>query len=143
MKKLRPIIPLLISLFVYSASSAQTGKTIERLESAEQNCLDSGTNMIGCAQTFYFQMDSLLNVVYTQLRSSLDSSQKSALKKDQKVWLAKRSLFFKKTLNTFKKKNPDKSPYGLAIGAQDDAMIMCDDNAEFVKNRVLILLGRL
>lgn len=99
--------------------------------------------MFGCAKKFYFQMDSMLNVIYFKLRSTLDTSKQTGLKKEQKLWLAKRDTYFKKTFSEFKKKNPNNSPYGSAWGAQDDAMFMYNDNAEFIKSRVLILLRKL
>lgn len=130
---------LLFTSVVFSESGyGQTGKTIIRLQEAEQACLDSGVNMLGCTRNFYSQMDSLLNVVYKNLRGTLESSQKSLLKKEQKLWLQKRDAYFKKTLSEFKKKNPNRTE-GTA---QDDAMYMYESNAEFVKNRILNLLGR-
>ena len=118
---------------------AQTAKTIVRLEEAEQACLDSGVYMLGCSKKFYLQMDSLLNVVYLQLRSTLNNTQKDSLRKEQRLWLIKRDAFFKKTLAGFKKKNPGRSE----DTAQDDAMFMYQYNSEFVKKRILDLMGRL
>ena len=122
---------------------AQTEKTIDSLETQYQNCLDKGEYMFGCTKKFYSQIDSMLNVVYFKLRSTLDTTQKAKLKIEQKAWLIKRDTYFKKTLKEFKTKNPDNSPYGSAFGAQDDAMFMYDDNAKFVKDRILTLIKRL
>lgn len=134
---LRVLIFILASTFISQRSSAQTGKTILHLEEAQQACLDSGVYMLGCSRKFYFQMDSLLNVVYINLRSNLDSSKKARLKKEQRSWLVKRDAHFKKTLAEFKRKNPGRSEET----AQDDAMFMYESNAEFVKGRVLTLIG--
>ena len=77
---------------------------------------------------------------FVQLLTHLNNQD---LKKEQKFWLTKRDNYFKKTFNEFKKNNPDKSPYGAAFGVQDDAMTMFDNNAKFVKDRILFLLNRL
>jgi len=139
MKTLLLYISVVAAAFIPVNSPAQNGKTIVRMEEAEQACLDSGVYMPGCAKKFYFQMDSLLNIVYTELRLTLDSSQKVALKKEQKLWLIKRDTYFKKALAGFKKKNPGRSE----DTAQDDAMLMYESNAEFVKNRILYLMEKL
>jgi uncharacterized protein YecT (DUF1311 family) len=122
---------------------SQTAKTIDSLEDQYQSCLDKGGYMLGCSKTFYAQMDSMLNVAYFKLRSTLDTTKQAALKQEQKLWLAKRDAYFRKTLKKFKDNHPDISPYGSATGARDDAMFMHDDNAEFVETRVLELLKRL
>ena len=137
------IIALTITLLVCITGQAQTTKTIDSLENETKRCYDKGGYMLGCAKKFYYQMDSMLNVVYFKLRSGFDSTQKVSLKKEQLKWLATRDAFFKSTFKKFKKNNPAISPYGSAWGAQDDAMFMYDDNAKYIKKRVLILLQRL
>jgi uncharacterized protein YecT (DUF1311 family) len=139
MKTLFLFISIVAATFISINLHAQNGKTIVRIEEAEQACLDSGVNMLGCAKKFYFQMDSLLNVVYSNLRLTLDSSQKAVLKKEQQLWLIKRDAYFKKTFAVFKKKNPDR----WEDTAQDDAMLMYESNSEFVKNRILYLMWKL
>jgi uncharacterized protein YecT (DUF1311 family) len=143
MINLKFIIFLTLLLAISSTGLTQTANTIDSLENQYQGCLDQGDYMFGCTKKFYFQMDSMLNGAYFKLRSTLDTTQQSELKREQKSWLVKRDLYFKKTFKEFKRKNPDNSPYGSAFGAQDDAMFMYDDNAQFVEERVLKLLKRL
>ncbi|HUS02881.1 MAG TPA: lysozyme inhibitor LprI family protein [Chitinophagaceae bacterium] len=136
------LIPTLIFANVLAGFS-QTIKTIDSLQNAEQNCLDRGQYMLGCAKRFYAQMDSMLNLVYLKLHSTLDNTKQVKLKMEQRLWLAKRNTYFKKTLKKFKDNNPNISPSGSAWGAQDDAMFMYDDNAAFVKTRIWELLRRI
>ncbi len=128
---------------IFLSGNAQAEKIINRLETQYQSCLDKGEYMLGCTKNFYFQMDSMLNVVYLKLHSTLSTSQKAKLKIEQKAWLLKRDIYFKMTLKEFETKNQDISPSGPAFGAQNDAMFMYDDNAKFVKDRVLVLIKRL
>jgi len=130
----------LILIPVCSTCFAQSEKTIDSLTTKYQTCLDEGKNMLDCSKLFYRQMDSMLNVVYFKQYSKLDSAHKIQLRNEQRLWLKSRDLFFKKTLNRFKQKNPGISPVGNASGAEDDAMIMLDENAEFVKERIILLL---
>lgn len=140
---IRKYILITILACIGFAGFSQTKNTIDSLQKAEQNCLDQGKYMLGCAKMFYFQMDSMLNVVYLKLSSRLDLEAQSGLRTEQKLWLAKRDTYFKQTLKKFSGANPGISPYGSAGGAQDDAMFMYDDNAAFIKKRVLVLLTRL
>lgn len=142
MTTLKPIALFAFFSIIHLTCFSQTRSVLDSLENRYQACLDKGKNMFGCAKLFYQQMDSLLNVQYKQLRSSCDSVQKENLKQEQLKWLAKRDAYFKQTLNTFKSKNPKADPFGNAFGAQDDAMSMFDDNATFVKKRLLELIGK-
>ncbi len=141
MRYLQKIL-LLILIPVCSTCFAQSEKTIDSLTKKYQTCLDEGKNMLDCSKLFYRQMDSMLNVVYFKQYSKLDSANKIQLRNEQRLWLKSRDVFFKKTLNRFKQKYPGKSPFSSAYGAEDDAMIMHDENAEFVKERILILLKK-
>ncbi|WP_262708012.1 lysozyme inhibitor LprI family protein [Lacibacter luteus] len=98
--------------------------------------------MLDCSKSFYKVMDSMLNIVYFKIAAKLDSNHKIQLRNEQRSWLTSRNVYFKMTLNKFKQKHPGKSPLGNSSGAQDDAMIMHDENAQFVKERILALLKR-
>lgn len=143
MIKLKFIFIFTFCLCIFLEGSAQTEKTIDSLQNQYQNCLNKGERMLECTKKFYFQIDSMLNVVYFKQYSTLNKYQKAKFKTEQKDWLIKRDAYFKKTLKKFKIKNPDISPYGPALGAQDDSMFMYDDNAKFVMSRVLVLIKRL
>lgn len=137
-KTKRSVCIVLFFFFLTIISHSQTIATIDSLEDESQSCLDKGEFMLGCSIRFYDQMDSMLNKVYNKLRSELDSSQKELLKKEEKDWLKKRDKFFKQTnaeLEKIIKKNGN--------AGQDDEMFRYQENARFVKERVLELIKRL
>lgn len=143
MRLIKSLLPVIFVLSLPAIGFSQTMKTIDSLETAHQHCLDDVKySMLRCEKYFYAQMDSLLNVVYWRLYDNLNTSQKADFKKEQKLCLLSRDAYFKKTLKTFKDKNPDVSPYGSAFGAQDDAMLMYSDNTSFVEDRVIELIKK-
>ena len=83
-------------------------------------------------------MDSLLNKVYKKLRSSLDSSKRDGLIKEEKEWLRKRDKYFNQT-----RAKLEKAQKANGYLPQDDEMFMYEDNARFVKKRILELIKRL
>jgi uncharacterized protein YecT (DUF1311 family) len=124
--------------FLPSSGFAQSIKTIDSLAIRYQICLDKGEFMYDCSNFFYNQMDSLLNLRYKQLRALCDAVQLENLKDDQLDWLSKRDKQFiknQKQVNKAAKKDGYE-------GGQDEAMILMDINAKFVKNRVIELVNR-
>lgn len=87
--------------------------------------------MLGCANAYYKLMDSCLNVAYRQLIKTLDNSSKEALKKEEIIWLKTRDKKFK----LIEKANK--------MEGQDGEMVRTDKKADFVKERVLVLIKRL
>jgi uncharacterized protein YecT (DUF1311 family) len=112
-------------------------KTIDSLQTQYQLCLDKGQNMLGCSKVFYYQMDSLLNLRYKQLRLTCDSIQKENLKDEQLEWLSKRDKQF---LKNQKQTNKEAKKEGYDVG-QDEKMVLTDTNAMYVKQRVIELLN--
>jgi uncharacterized protein YecT (DUF1311 family) len=115
----------------------QTLKTIDSLEIQLQNCLDKGKYMLGCSKTFYYQMDSILNARYKQLRLMCDSVQKENLKDEQLEWLAKRDRQFNQNKQQVNKE-AKKDGYE---GGQDETMFLTEKNAMYVKQRVIELIN--
>lgn len=117
---------------------SQTLNTINNLEREYQKCLDKGQFMLGCANTFYSQIDSLLNLQYKKLRSNCDIVQKVNLKNDQLKWLAVRDKQFQ-----FNKQQVQKEAKANGYkGGQDEIMVLTDKNAIFVKERVIELINK-
>ncbi|BAV07624.1 Protein of unknown function [Filimonas lacunae] len=122
--------PLLLCLAVLLFTSALKGQqVVDSLDKVYQARLDEGVNMVGTAHWYYNQMDSLLNVYYKKLRAGCDSVQKENLKDEQVVWLSKRDTYFKKT----------EQNRGKNGGGRDGEMIMMDEKASFVQERVVQL----
>lgn len=132
MTNYKRIIFSFVVTFCCLTGFAQTRETINELEQRYQTCLDKGDYMLGCSQTFYNQMDSLLNVRYKKLRSLCDDKQKKLLKNEQLEWLSKRDKQF-----IINKKQVSKEGYG---GGRDEEMSLIDRNTDYVKQRVIELI---
>lgn len=130
-------------LFAPAGMYAQPGganeyrDVVARLDARYHACLDAGVNMAACAREFYFGMDSMLNVVYRALRSTLDTNDKTALKKEQIGWLKKRDAYFSGQERIFRE-NMETGEWG-----PDMIMITYGNEADFVKERVLMLIERI
>ena len=128
-------ITIILIIISFNCNS-QTLKTIEKIESSYQNCLDKGDNMKGCSVEYYKKADSLLNVAYKKLRLKLSVKEQSSLKAEQLEWLKKRDKYFKKVYSETKKEGD------FIEGSNDFDMIVIDKKAEFVFERVKVLIKR-
>jgi len=116
--------------------NSQTLKTIEKIETSYQNCLDKGDNMKGCSAEYYKKADSLLNVAYKKLKLKLSFEDQASLKAEQLEWLKKRDKYFQKIYSETKKEGD------FIEGSNDFDMIVIDKKAEFVFERVKVLIKR-
>lgn len=99
MKKILPI--LLVSLIngvLFAQEPSQTQKALESVEKKLDVCLAkdmSTAGMIQCSDVAYKQYDSLLNWVYTRLKSSLSQERRKMLISNQKLWIRLRDKDFR------------------------------------------------
>jgi uncharacterized protein YecT (DUF1311 family) len=128
-------ITIILIIISFNCNS-QTLKTIEKIESSYQNCLDKGDNMKGCSDEYYKKADSLLNVAYKKLRLKISVEEQSSLKTEQLEWLKKRDKYFQKVYSETKKEGD------FIEGSNDFDMIVIDKKAEFVFERVKVLIKR-
>jgi uncharacterized protein YecT (DUF1311 family) len=128
-------ITIILIILSFNCNS-QTLKTIEKIESSYQNCLDKGDNMKGCSVEYYKKADSLLNVAYKKLRLKLSIEEQSSLKTEQLEWLKKRDKYFQKVYSETKKEGD------FIEGSNDFDMIVIDKKAEFVFERVKVLIKK-
>lgn len=126
------VLFLLFLISFYSFS--QENKTIQKLDTELQNCLDdTQNNMMNCTFEYYTKIDNLLNVTYKKIRSTLSKPEQEKLKSQQLAWLKKRDLYFKKVAaETSSDLDGDHS-------SQDYRMICSHENALFVENRIVEL----
>ncbi|QBZ96960.1 hypothetical protein GS03_00445 [Flavobacterium sangjuense] len=115
---------------------SQTIKTLNKIKTDHQSCLDKGDYMLGCSLDYYKKTDSLLNVVYNKIRLKLNTTEKRKFKNEQLGWLKKKDSYFRKV-----EKNT-KNEVGDIIGS-DLRMIITDKEADFVFDRVEELIKRL
>ena len=135
--KLKTIIlfQIFFCFFITSAFS-QTKQTIESLENEYQACLDKGQFMLGCANSFYTQIDSLLNLQYRKLLGKLEAAERVRLRNDQRKWLIYRDKQFALLKQQVHKEAVDNG----FEGGQDEQMMLIERKAMFVKQRVNELL---
>lgn len=112
---------------------SQNLSTVKIIDSRYQSCLDKGKNMYGCSQYYYFQMDSMLNVVYKKIRNKMDSTQKTILKEEQLKWLKNRDKHYKEI---------DAEPKEEGISPEDNKMVLIDKKAEYIEDRVVYLIKK-
>lgn len=135
MKIIKGLIILL--LFIACNSKGNHELSIEQLSIKHQACLDSGVDMMGCSKTFYFEMDSMLNVVYNEYKMTLKPNERKALQTEQTEWLKKRDTFIDRENKAFQEKL-ETDEWG-----PDMYMIVYDNDAEFVKKRTIELIKRM
>jgi uncharacterized protein YecT (DUF1311 family) len=129
---MKKVMLFICFLFIVHNSFSQTKATIDKIDSLYQSCLDSGNNMEGCSQLYYYKMDNMLNVVYKKLRLQYDSSQRIILRTEERKWLLGRKKYFIKVDNESDE-----------LSGQDRVMDEVDKKAKFVRHRVLELIKRL
>lgn len=111
--------------------NAQMRNAIDSLTTVEQSCLDSGGRMIDCSYRFYLQMDSILNTVYKCIRTNLNTGQAETLKKEQRLWLKKRTAYLRESNEEIKSDG---------IQGSDARMIIYDKDAKFIQDRIFALI---
>jgi uncharacterized protein YecT (DUF1311 family) len=136
MKTLKILVITSALSILFFVGSAQTIESVENMATKYQTCLDTGVDMLGCSKRFYFQMDSMLNVVYENQITTLEASKKATLERQQIAWLKKRDNYFKK--------QDKKSQYKIRKSewGKDMEMITYDEKANFIKRRVIDLIKR-
>jgi len=130
MSKIQILFLFIISFCSYS----QENKTIQKLDTELQNCLDNTqNNMLNCTLEYYNKIDNQLNITYKKIKSKLSKTEQEKLKSKQLAWLKKRDLYFKKVASkTASDLDGDHS-------SQDYRMICSHENALFVKDRIIEL----
>jgi len=131
-----------IALFVSNAVMAQQKVIIDStvpIEAKELRCLNKGENLPACVDTFYLEIDSMLNIVYKQLMQVLTPDERLALKKEELLWLKKRTVFFKAKDKEYETMmhSTKHQPY------RDIALATLVKKGDFEEDRLIELLNRL
>lgn len=127
---------VLVGIFFSGFYYSQTEDDITLLKNNYQKCLDKGEAMHVCSYNFYDASDVLLNEVYKKLYAQQNDVQKKELKREQKRWLSERDIAFKKNYSNAKKDNY------FEEGSKDFRMVVIGENANFVLERVQVLIKR-
>lgn len=123
-------------IFLNVSANAQLKNTMDRIYQDHLKCLDSGINMLGCSRKYYLEMDSMLNLTYKKLRTTLNETEKSTLKEEQLKWLKERDAYFE-TQNRIFNDKVNSGEWG-----NDMYMVTFDNKADFVRKRVLEIIKR-
>lgn len=126
---------LIFFIFSFNTFYGQTQQLIIKFEKRHQNCLDTQPSMLDCSLKYNKQIDSLLNVVYNKKRKLLSQEGKLKLKQEQLAWIKKRDENTKNVATKLKKETD--------IIGSDLQMIILDQEANFVKKRVIYLANDL
>jgi uncharacterized protein YecT (DUF1311 family) len=125
---MRLLVTILL-LFVGTHVFSQTTKDLREMETQNQSCLDEGIDMIGCQIRYYQQLDSVLNLAYSNLRSKLSEKEKASLKTKQLKWLQERDVYFRNLEN-------DRDTSEIEIGQLAKYLEMNN----YIKDRIIYLL---
>jgi len=128
---------IVICITLSFTCNSQTLKTIEKIETAHQECLDSGENMNGCSEEYFAKADELLNTIYKKLKQKLSANEQSILKSEQLKWIKKRDKYFQKVYLDTKREGE------FGEGSSGFNMIVTDLQAKFVMDRVKTLMKKL
>jgi hypothetical protein len=135
----KTICILFVLLSFGKCLQAQTIDTIDSLNKIKQACLDEGRGMVGCVVTFENQMDSLITLSLQKLYAKGSRASNLALENDQKNWLAKRKIYYKKAI---KNGHADAIKGGWNGGSMENLLI-AGDITNFVERRAEVLIKKL
>ena len=136
MKKIIVIAALVLCTHFCFAqiSSVSMIRYVNAMETACRKCVGAGgNNIINCENTFYTQMDSILNVSYLALKKKMSRGDFDILKMNQRVWLKERDNYFKQQESEIGKSG---------AGLEADKAQAIHQEALFVKDRVMYMLKR-
>jgi hypothetical protein len=123
---------LFFSIRVYS--HAQTAEQIYQMEVSHKECLGIKPDSIACSRVFFYQMDSMVNVVYNKAKEDVSPDERSQFIKEQLSWAYRKESFFKKQDENF--------IFNLKEGTWKKEMIriVYEQKADFLLKRIKSLL---
>ncbi|PWA06574.1 hypothetical protein [Flavobacterium psychrotolerans] len=130
-------IILLFLIFMSCKSERDFNFEIEQLSEKHQKCLDSGKNMMNCSRQFHFEMNHMLKIVLKECRISLNKTEQESLEREQLLWSKKREQYITEQNQEFNDKIKSEE------WGQDMYMAVYQNDADFVKARVLELIKRM
>lgn len=118
-------------------SHAQTAKTIDEMESVHKECMRIKEDSTVCSRRFLAQMDSMLLIVFNEVKQNTADDKQPTLIVEQAAWNKKKGEFFKKQDETF--------VYNLKDGSwtKDMIRLIYRQKADYVLKRIRVLLKRL
>ncbi|MBD8490999.1 DUF1311 domain-containing protein [Echinicola sp. CAU 1574] len=111
---------------------------LDNLTKVNQEKLDTGNGMLETEKAYYFQMDSMLNVVYKDLIKSNNKTNYEKLREQQRQWLKERDIFFRNIQDEYQKESGE-----IGFLPNDYKLMVYGEKSSFVKERVLALINLL
>ena len=123
--------------FISIATFAQSAALVTQMEEAHKECMRIKPDSNACSKLFLSQMDSMVTVVFIEVKAITPAEKVSSLLQEQMSWSKKKGEFFKIQDDTFK--------YNLQEGTwtKDMIRISYQQKADFILKRIKVLLKRL
>jgi len=127
----------MITVLATATTFAQTANTIDEMEAVHKECIRIKEDSVVCSRKFLAQMDSMVNIVFNEVKAKVAADEKAALVQDQMSWTKKKGEFFKKQDDTF--------VYNLQEGIwkKDMIRITYQQKADYLLKRIRLLLKKL
>jgi uncharacterized protein YecT (DUF1311 family) len=127
----------MITMLATATTFAQTANTIDEMEAVNKECIRIKEDSVVCSRKFLAQMDSMVNIVFNEVKAKVAADEKAALVQDQMSWTKKKGEFFKKQDDTF--------VYNLQEGIwkKDMIRITYQQKADYLLKRIRLLLKKL
>jgi uncharacterized protein YecT (DUF1311 family) len=127
----------MITMLATATTFAQTANTIDEMEAVHKECIRIKEDSVVCSRKFLAQMDSMVNIVFNEVKAKVAADEKAALVQDQMSWTKKKGEFFKKKDDTF--------VYNLQEGIwkKDMIRITYQQKADYLLKRIRLLLKKL
>jgi len=109
--------------------------SVNRIDVSCKNCEDSGGKISYCEFVRNTALDSILNVVYKELRKEMDAASFGKLRDEQREWLKQRDD--NNSANTAKM---DKGDGG---NATDRALVIVKSDSDFLEKRIVYLTKKI
>ena len=129
-------IILLFFIFCISSAFSQLEKTIDSLQKIEKACLNTGRSMPYCSYVYMREMDSLLNLEYGKLKSTLAPLDQKNLKLDEINWIKEKNLYFKEIDKQYITKTKSGEWW------KDMLMLSFQKKSNFIEKRVRVLISK-
>lgn len=131
------LLLIMITVLATATTFAQTANTIDEMEAVHKECIRIKEDSVVCSRKFLAQMDSMVNIVFNEVKAKVAADEKAALVQDQMSWTKKKGEFFKKQDDTF--------VYNLQEGIwkKDMIRITYQQKADYLLKRIRLLLKKL
>ena len=133
---MKPLIFTSLLFFILLCTYAQS-EVIAEMESDHKVCLQIKPDSIACSRNYFFQTDSMLDIIFNKVKTEIPSDEQMQLMKEQLSWAGKKNAYFSKQDINF--------AYNIKEGTWKKEMIrfVYENKGDFILKRIKILLKKL